>query len=445
MPLQNRLKLNWDITDRGERVTFASNYLESLTFTLNTYEVETLANYILWGKNSEGLNGRQEGLELETRYKTWDVSRIESLDALTEDPAFNEATVRQTSLVLLPKNQKPQFSRSEVRRTASPDLLPIFEDLWRRIDTLELKLGFYDLAHAKRKTPLREELLKRFEATDLAAAEEAARHISTYKYVKMKHELVELRREQYTLRDTFAQALLPAQEFFYNPEPDAAALGEEIDVRPLGIPNENSLARKLWGDEFPYPAQFSPSELKAISSLLWKKPAPSKRYFDFGNEDHLYTLFGMWGELEEAASRPNIAPDSTLPAFLNALKTYKKLAQLEPFLEDILDLKVKKKSNQDIVDFLKEKYGKTYTPNYISTLYCKKCLAQIAAAAKFHREVVGNLFFPENFKQCKDCGKVLLLSSENFVKRARSSDGFSPRCKQCEKKLRARAKEEKSK
>lgn len=139
--------------------------------------------------------------------------------------------------------------------------------------------------------------------------------------------------------------MLPAQEFFYNPEPDAAALGEEIDVRPLGIPNENSLARKLWGDEFPYPAQFSPSELKAISSLLWKKPAPSKRYFDFGNEDHLYTLFGMWGELEEAASRPNIAPDSTLPAFLNALKTYKKLAQLEPFLEDILDLKVKKKSN----------------------------------------------------------------------------------------------------
>lgn len=104
MPLQNRLKLNWDITDREERVTFASQYIDSLTFTLNTYEVETLANYILWGKNSDGLNGRQEGHELETRYKTWDVSRIESLDALTEDPAFNEAMVRKTSLVLLPKN-----------------------------------------------------------------------------------------------------------------------------------------------------------------------------------------------------------------------------------------------------------------------------------------------------------------------------------------------------
>ena len=44
-----------------------------------------------------------------------------------------------------------------------------------------------------------------------------------------------------------------------------------------------------------------------------------------------------------------------------------------------------------------------------------------------------NLCFPENFKQCKDCGEVLLMDEISFVKRSRSKDGFSPRCKRCEK------------
>lgn len=44
-----------------------------------------MANYVLWGKNSDGLNAKQEGLvPLETRHKTWDDSNVESLDGLME-------------------------------------------------------------------------------------------------------------------------------------------------------------------------------------------------------------------------------------------------------------------------------------------------------------------------------------------------------------------------
>ena len=96
-------------------------------------------------------------------------------------------------------------------------------------------------------------------------------------------------------------------------------------------------------------------------------------------------------------------------------------------------MKIRKVQNQDIADFVNKKYGKKYRANYISTLYCKKCLGSIAQTAKRHREVLENVFFPENFKKCKDCGKVLLVDEENFVRRSRSNDGFSPRCKKCEK------------
>ena len=63
----------------------------------------------------------------------------------------------------------------------------------------------------------------------------------------------------------------------------------------------------------------------------------------------------------------------------------------------------------------------------------KKILPQIAETAAFHKEVCENLFFPENFKKCIDCGETLLLTERNWVRRRRANDGFAPRCKKCEK------------
>ena len=39
------------------------------------------------------------------------------------------------------------------------------------------------------------------------------------------------------------------------------------------------------------------------------------------------------------------------------------------------------------------------------------------------------------------CGKELLLSKYNFIKKSRSKDGYSNRCKICEKEERRRKKE----
>ena len=117
---------------------------------------------------------------------------------------------------------------------------------------------------------------------------------------------------------------------------------------------------------------------------------------------------------------------------MNTARVYENLAQLEPLHKDLLDWKIQKKSNAEIQQLIKEKYNHLYQTNYISTLYCKT-LDNIAEAAAFHRTVCEALFFPENFKKCKDCGRSLLLTSRDWVKRQRSRDGFSPRCKHCEK------------
>ena len=69
--------------------------------------------------------------------------------------------------------------------------------------------------------------------------------------------------------------------------------------------------------------------------------------------------------------------DSTR-SFMRALDTYRKLAHLDAILEKILEMKARKASNQLIADEVNKEFGKNYKPNYISTLYCKKCLEAIA-------------------------------------------------------------------
>jgi hypothetical protein len=99
-------------------------------------------------------------------------------------------------------------------------------------------------------------------------------------------------------------------------------------------------------------------------------------------------------------------------------------------------MKLHKKKNTDIAWDINHKYGKTYTPNYISTIFRQRIIPKINEAATMHKEIIANIFFPENFKQCTACGEIKLRCPENFTRKSRANDGFSSRCKICEKKAR---------
>lgn len=437
----SRLHLDFKLETREERVQFINNYLKEIKFSPNESELRTITDYILWGKEN-GLNGRQEGLEIETKNGTWDETHLESLDALIDTPGFNEASLRRPKD---PPSKAPRqnFSRSRARRLASPHVLAALESLWNQIDTIELKLNFYELEQKKR-TEIRQELLERFSDERIKEIQEVGRNLQPYTYLKLKHQLVELRREQYTYKDFYSPTIQAISAPTYT-EYMYSNIGSDIPVYPIGITDGSDLWNRVFGHTYPSPGQFTEKEIKAISKRLYHQISKKDgEFFDFRNVDHLYELFGMYEELEDAVlSEGEDSFESSLKFFLDTLNSYRALAKNEDFLEDILQLKIKKKSNQQIADFINKKYGKTYKPNYISTLYCQKCLANIARAASIHMEVLENLSFPENFRRCKDCGEVLLLNADNFVRRNRDAEGFSPRCKACEKKKRDKRKETK--
>lgn len=438
---QNRLNLNFKLETKEERVEFVRSYLNKILFTPTKEELDTIAKYILWGKDPKtGLNGRQEGLELETRYKTWDSQKVDSLESLFESQNFSEGMIRSPSNPPT-KVSRQVFSRSAARKNAPSYILPILEELWRNIDETDLTINFYELAHQKRTLPPRPELLNRFTPDQITKIQTHASKLSNYAYLKLKHELVSLRREQYTLKDEYSPIIPSAPTFILHQS--SPTFETEFTVLPIGIPSDTTFYKKIFNpNRYPNPNDFSQEDLNSLSKFLWtKKPQNKDRFFDFTDTSHLSELFKMWDILQEEAETHSIA-DSNLSLFLRAASMYRTLAALDPILDDILNLKIEKKSNQEILDIINPKYNKNYQPNYISTLYHQKCLGNIAAAAKRHREVLENIFFPENFKTCKDCGRILLLDEQNFMRQKRSKDGFSPRCKKCEKIIRERRKEQ---
>ena len=88
---KNRLHLNFELESDVDRAQFVQEYMEGLTFTPTEAELETISNYILWGKSSNGKNAQQEG---DIEIKKWTEKPIESLEALAEAPGFSETSLR---------------------------------------------------------------------------------------------------------------------------------------------------------------------------------------------------------------------------------------------------------------------------------------------------------------------------------------------------------------
>ena len=440
---QNRLHLDFSISGTSERKDFVDHYVQRPEFLhkpLTEDELETIANYILWGKDQDGLNCTQRGeIQIETRNKTWQRDDTESLDAMMESPTFNEATLRKPTEART-RIQREVFDRQKALAECPAHLVPVFEELFTRIDKLELSIHFYEFAHGRRKEEPRAALVKRFSESEVEAAKQIASKWNQFKYLKQRHLIVELRREQFTLRDSYIEKHLRHTP----PEPDLDPVhldfDAEIPVYPIGLVGTpfSNLIFKPAADLNPF--TYTEKELDTLIHLYWNKSSSPRPvlFFDFGELEHVYELFGQLNELEEEID--TLPLESNLKKLLDTLKYYITLTDLNEVQSEILDLKISKVKNQDIALYINKKYAKSYTANYISTIFRQKIIPQINETARFHALILENMCFEENFKKCNGCGQWLLIDAQNFVRKSRSKDGFSTKCKKCDRADRQRKK-----
>ena len=435
----NRLKLDWALSTSTERNDFVQNYILQDSFIskpLSGDELETIANYILWGKNENDKNLDQEGyIELPRKKSTWSTQNVESLEELTESPTFNESLIYSLNSKAPTKKVREVFSREDTRKNCPPSLLSSFEALWKEIDKTELTINYYELLHGKREKEPRAELLRTINEEEQVECAARAKTLNQFKYLKLRHFLVELRREQYSLKDSFSNSVQLHSTGNYQEE-DEVIFDADIPVFPFGVECATSTSNLIFQ---PFssltPENFTEEQLSEISKFYWEKEKQKKmgsRSIHFTDLETVYQLFSLLEDFEEEEN----TPFSTTSNLLNTLKFYTREANLTNAQREILDLKIKKEKNQDIALYINKKYGKSYTANYISTIFRQKIIPTINEAAEYHERIIQSLFFKEEFKVCIKCNKTLLRDPINFVRKSRAKDGFSNRCKCCDKEDR---------
>ena len=76
-------------------------------------------------------------IQIETRNKTWQRDDTESLDAMMESPTFNEASLRRPTEART-RIAREVFDRDEALAQCPSHMRPVFEELFARIDRLEM-------------------------------------------------------------------------------------------------------------------------------------------------------------------------------------------------------------------------------------------------------------------------------------------------------------------
>lgn len=438
--IQNRLSLNFNLETQVERARWLQTYLNTPQFKQKPptqREAEQITNYLLWGKSDSDQTYELQSAWTSTHSKPeGSFTNPLSLDALQESVTFNEATLEPLSRhrTVVPR---VVFSRSEARERANSATLSKFESLWRHIDETDALIGFYEFNVGHRNTPPRESLLRHFSPDEVNILKDRAQKLTQYRYLKLRKLLIELRREQYTLKESYANPVVRDLA----PEPEFTI--DNLEIRALPFPLLNYTTQKFYQPlEVLIPSTFNAADLRFLARLYWKAHDGAKTNdgaftINFEDPNHIAELILDLDQLAASLEGTRLGKlDNVTEQLIATLSFFTHQANLTNIQRFIVGLKARNFKNSEISKLTNKKYGTTYRDNYISTIFRTQVCVEIAATASHFREHLEALPFEEEFKTCRKCGRTLIKSNTYFVSRASAKDGYCSTCKDCDRAQR---------
>lgn len=397
------LKLDFTITTTADREKYIENYIIGKTFS--SKELETIADYILYGKDPDNNNSSivdRKEVQIKTKYSSYSKKEPESLDSLMESPTFDER-------IFKPRENHIKFIKPKIDREKDKDI-PGIQELWKTID-------YYQNLIDANLGKLSEEESSKY------------RKLSSLELYKIKHMLIDLRRQQFYLKDsvkptelTFGTSAHKQLPIYEEESINWDIKGSNYAIAPLGL---------FIGKDLKF---INPREYNGIQ---YNYDAAAKYILDFRNPLHIYFLLEHY---EDLSISNNKNPDSTVQYILDTLNFYIDFANLSETKQTILKMKIKKYSNLEINRYLKKEFNLNHSDNYISTIWKQKICGDIAAAASLHYDYYLNRENKFNWKKCSQCGQFKLKDTREFMRNSRSSDGLANRCKRCDKENRLKRK-----
>lgn len=241
----------------------------------------------------------------------------------------------------------------------------------------------------------------------------------------LKHQIIDLKRQQYYLMDSVYPTLPPPQNRsqYYSSVVDGQV---NYKVFPRGVMRTEN------DRDFMEPRMDKKHRAAASDMDIEELKEKNKPYFDFRDKEHIYQLVLYYWDIKMAVE--NI-PDSPLHNLLWTLDFYIEKADLNEQQMLIVNDKKLRLLNKDIAKHLQEELGIYHQENYISTIW-NKAAQKIADAADLNYDEWLMKDYDKAWKVCSRCKKELLRDARNFVRKAKASDGLTGRCKKCDKEVR---------
>ena len=292
-------------------------------------DLETIANYILYGKDEdsgESIVDRKE-VQIKTKYNSDSKKEPESLDELIESPTFDERIFN------INKNRYKSI-KPKIDREKDFDI-PGIKELWKTIDRYQYII---DVNTGK-------------------INDSTAPKLSSVELYKFKHMVIDLRRQQFYLKDmvkpTICMFGTNARKVYQIEDRSIPFDIESSDfsIAPLGV---------LIGRDQKF---LNPREYKG-EDYQYNKEA--KYIIDFRNPDHIYYLLENYEDLRIGALNK---PESTIGFLLDTLDFYIDLSDFNEQKKLILEHKKARIHNEVIKEKLSKEFGLTHSANYISTIW----------------------------------------------------------------------------
>ena len=407
--------LNYDIQRDTDRVAAVTSILDKLEKDPSPTELEQMGTYILCGKDEEGFNAFQRGeITLgDRRYASYRKKddKLVSLDNILENPLADQQSLKTLTTKDHAIKPKPSITRPryDKKTGALIDIgdgdIPGMQELWDSIDRLEKWIA----------------ALK----GEIAPDENMEMFDNGYRLYQLKHNLIDMRRQQYYLRDAykptlhFAQADKPRARFI--DWSSDATYWMPLDEWQRKVDNSllSSVSKKLSDYETRENPKTHKTEVRWVvrrHTFNWEDPQHIAAFI--ANYDLLYDQ--LYDKLETYGN-----------TLLFDFDFYHKQANLSEVREFILNKKLERAPYCEITHQLQLKFGLTYNENHISEIVAREIPEKIAFAATKYRLTIETP--QERMKKCFRCGKTFPRHALFFSRNRGRRDGYSSNCKDCEK------------
>ena len=411
--MKRKYSLDYSIDRDIDRVAAVKEILDSLDTDPSALELEQMGSYILYGKDENGLNAVQRGETTDgnKRYSSFKKTddKLLSLEEILENPLTDQSELKPAHQKQAYTKKKPTIARPKYDRKGNlidpgDSDIPGMQELWDCIDHME-----HVIAVNEGKVPPDENttILK-----------------DSYRLYQLKHNLIDLRRHQYYLKDAYKptlhfQAIDHPKAQFYDWSSDSFYW---ISLPEWQHRVDEALLHTISKNLENYETRLNE---KGEIEVKW---VVCEHTFDWENPLHVKALINNYDALYDYLKEKLNTYGRTL---IFDFERYRAMANLTEVREFILDRKIEKMPYTDIVQDLQLKYGLKYNENHLCTILAKEIPEKIALAAQKHRLLIDTP--ASQCKKCHTCGRLLPRDPIFYVRNKSRKDGFSSNCKECER------------